>query len=205
MITERDQEILEALSLRTPVLSMEQIGRTWFSEGTAVARKRMTFLAESNWLKIATVAAHPILKLAAPVFTWKPGEQLPDPRRISRDLQSRWTRPLRPTAVCVPTRRTLSAFGGKARRLAAAQATHDLHVAEVFLRYRTSVPDKAARWTGEGVLASRGRNTKLPDAIIAGTSDEPPLVVEFGGAYPAARVDGILEHCLAENLPLEIW
>jgi hypothetical protein len=86
------------------------------------------------------------------------------------------------------------------------QLTHDLGVAETFLRFRETRPEEATLWKGEGIISPLRRKKKVPDAIIAGDAIWPPrLVVEFAGVYARERIEVFHWFCEKEQLAYELW
>ena len=53
---------------------------------------------------------------------------------------------------------------------------------------------------------SAASSTAPPIPILATRPEEPPrLVLEFGGAYDAARVERFHEDCAERRLPYQLW
>ncbi len=206
----RDDAILEALVLKVRVLSQEMISQAWWSESATPsvhAGRRLEQLTNADLLERTDVLAEPLLPLEAPICSWKPGETDPDFEAVGYALQSRWTEPPQHTPVFVATTKSVNQYGGRGRgglqhRL---QATHDLHLAAVYLRYLRLDPDSATRWVGEDLLGQAGFRIKDPDAIVLGSDGKPDWVVEFGGRYDARRVKEFHEHCERFALRYELW
>jgi hypothetical protein len=97
----------------------------------------------------------------------------------------------------IATEQASQRFGGTARGCLRhpTQATHDLGVAQVWLRFLQANPALAAAWHGEDLLASTRRGEKLPDAFILGDQNTVTWVIEFGGDYD----------CAARQLPYQLW
>lgn len=209
MLTPRDLSILDALTLRVRVLSVAQIARGWWLESThseAAAGGRMKRLEGEGLVIRFTLVSHPELALAAPLAHWRPGDAPPEFGALSHRLKSRWTLPPVPLAAVIATREAGLRFGVKGGRFPKpTEQSHDLHFSAVFLRKRDEEPDCVPRWRFEtALLAERfaGEPGELPDAVIEG---DPPLAVEFGGAYPRERLEGFHRHCAERALPYEIW
>lgn len=194
-LTDREESLVRALSRQIRMVVLCQILRTFWTGSTSSernCRKRLALLSEHGLLNRVRVLAHPVLDLGAmgPVYRWQPGEPAPDPHRVSWQLQSRWTEPLRPTTVYLATPRAASIFGGasdgKVRNQ--CQVTHDVHVSEIYLHLKRSAPTLAAAWVGEDILAPSRKGQKLPDAILHDEAGNPRLVMECGGKYPPERV-----------------
>lgn len=209
-VTERERVIISALASKIRMLSFEQIRREWWPDSDAAdrnARRRLSELVEAGLLTRERVAAKPLLEMAEPVFRWKPDDAAPDYSSLSWQLQKRWTEPEREVTAYLASRKAASIFGGWAngRIKNPAQATHDFHVGAVYLKLLRTAPTLAAGWIGEEILSPTRQGQKLPDAILYDREGRPRLVVEFGGAYPAERVQSFHEDCEARKIPYELW
>ncbi len=210
MLTGREREIVGALASKIPMLAFAQILGGWWPESKSAptnARRRLSELVEAKLVVRERALARPLLVLAGPVFRWKPGEEAPAFGELSWRLQKRWTEPPREVMVYLATRRAASIFGGRAdgRITNPAQATHDIHLGELYLKLTREAPTLAAGWIGEDILAPTREHQKLPDAILHDREGRPRLVMEFGGSYPTERVKAFHEDCAARELPYEIW
>lgn len=205
--TTRDRAVLEALALRVPFLSTEQIARTWWQGSALVlARRRLARFVAAGLLWRANVTAHPELALEHPVATWRPGAAAPDFGAVSYRLQSRWTATPRPTAIFRATTTLARRLGGHGGRLPhETHVNHDLHIGTLYLRLLTSDPNAAARWVSERELAPERRNQKLPDAALRAPTGQLERVIEFGGAYNVEHVRAFHDDCARRSLPYELW
>lgn len=210
-LTPRDDEILRTLALSVRMLSLAQVAGAWWAPtaaGEANARRRLASLAESRLVGSARVHARPLPELACPVLAWSPGQADPDFDAVSWALQSRWTKAPRRIVVYFVTRRGANQYGGRLRGQIKQelQVSHDLGVAQVYLRLRAEQPDAALRWTGEDTLRTGRKRQKIPDAMLRPCSSHAsPLVIEFGGAYDARRVRSFHHDCSKRKLPYQLW
>jgi hypothetical protein len=209
-MTERDQEIIVALSAKIRMLSFEDILETWWPPSKSAvtnARRRLTAMVDERLLVKDRAFARPRLPLTEPVSRWKPGQEPPSFGELSWKLKSRWTEEPREITVYLATRRAAGIFGGTAdgRIKNPSQTTHDIHLGALYLKLRRETPTLAAGWVGEGVLAPTREKQKLPDAILHDREGRPRLVMEFGGAYPADRLEAFHEDCAQRQLPYELW
>jgi hypothetical protein len=209
-MTERDREIIVALSAKIRMLSFEDILETWWPPSKSAvtnARRRLSAMVDERLLVKDRAFARPRLSLAEPVFRWKPGQEAPAFGELSWKLKSRWTEEPREITVYLATRRAAGIYGGTAdgRIKNHSQTTHDIHLGALYLKLRREAPTLAAGWVGEGVLAPTRERQKLPDAILHDREGRPRLVMEFGGAYPADRLEAFHEDCAARELPYELW
>lgn len=213
-LTTRDRAILEALTQRVRVLTLRQIARTWWADsGERAAESRLRRLEAQNLLSLRRELAHPEIEISEPTVAWEPGKQDPDAGALSYRLQSRWTM-LPSSTLCVSaTRLSASNFGGHGGRPSrAVERTHDIHMAAVYLVYRSRSPEVLQWWIfEERIKAERklvtGRaktfGEKLPDAILR--TPLGPKAIEFGGAYGKDKVLSFHRYCKDQALPYEIW
>ncbi len=209
-MTPREQELVSALALKIRMLSFDEILRSWWPasrSATTNARRRLAELVHDGLLVRERALARPRLPLEEPIFRWKPGEAAPDFGKLSWTVKSRWTEPPREVTVYLASRRAAAIFGGKANGKIKnpSQATHDIHLGALYLKLCREAPTIAAGWIGEDILAPTREHQKLPDAILHDRDGRPRLVVEFGGAYPAERLQAFHEDCAARELPYELW
>lgn len=210
ILVDRDQEILRTLALKVRLLSLAQLAAAWWPDSPAAistTRRRMNQLTGLGLVAALKVLARPVPEVTAPVACWRPSEPPPHFGALAWTLQSRWTEQPRQTTVYVATRKAAHFFGGYAHGTLKHdyQATHDLGVAAVYLHFRAEAPSSAAEWVGEDVLRRLSRRHKLPDAVLGQSPTRPRLIIEFGGAYHAARVRHFHDDCQSRGLPYEIW
>lgn len=206
--TTRDEQILETLALRVRVLSLSQVAAAWWAasgQPLPRARARMTVLTNAGLVQRLLLLARPLLSLRAAVLLWQPGDEQPNYGAIADRLKRRWTEPPRPTTVFVATNLAARQFAGVAGRLRAEQATHDIHVAALYLLTRATAPTTAARWWVEDLRGKAGYHIKDPDVLIEDDSGHVVEAIEFGGEYDAKRVEEFHRHCAERELPYQLW
>lgn len=208
----REQELLELLTRRVRVLSLEQVARTFYPEhddAIGRARRRIRALSRAGWISVVNKMAHPELDLEGPLFVWHPSDSWIEFGELSYRLRRRWRLPPRNTLFVAATKSANRRFGGYVggRQSRRSEVTHDLHLAAVYLWYRTHAPAKAKRWVSEQeqYALGGGRGRRLPDAIIrAGKSTRgQDLIVEFGGAYSKRKLEEF--HAAMHHLPYQLW
>ncbi len=207
-MTNRDQEILLALALKVRLFSLRQIAAHWWAGELANARRRLKHLQAGELVRRVTVPVRTLPPIERPVASWQPGHSDPDFSAVSYRLQSRWkSRPVRLVTAFIASGKTAQLFGGKNRGELKypTQATHDLGVAEVWLRFHECVPAWAEAWQSEDQLAHTRRGEKLPDAFLVNEEGQTDSVVEFGGAYDARRIEELHRDCASRDLPYQIW
>ncbi|MBK8913001.1 MAG: hypothetical protein IPM64_00110 [Phycisphaerales bacterium] len=208
-MTERDQEILEILTRRVRVLSLSQVAATWWPQtpnGQDLAKARLKELERLGLIRQLYLLARPEPPLNSPIVTWKPGAIEPSFGAVAYQLRSRWTRPARRVLSAIATERAGIRFAGTGGRTPrASEATHDLCLATVYLRLRTTDSRRARRWVSEAALYEQGegRDDRLPDAVIVTRSGK--TAIEFGGAYPPAKVAAFHAFCAQRGWGYELW
>lgn len=211
-LTTRDDEILDTLTLRVRVLTLEQVVRTWwpsYTHGLQSALRRLRQLEGEGSIRIFDMLAHPELSLVEPVFTWRAREPAPDFDKVAYRLSARWNLPpIRHTAL-IATRKMGQHYGGwGGRHPRPTERTHDLHMAALYLMKRAASPEARRYWLSEEKLRERRAGQKhtqrqhLPDAIIARPKR---TAIEFGGAYKVDKLRSFHLYCERIGLPYEMW
>lgn len=207
-LTQRDNELLESLTRRIRVLSVDQIHRSWWPDSSTseTTVRRLRQLEHAGYLDRILLMAHPESALSDPILIWKSGEPLPNLGSVAWQLQSRWPEPLISTDCVIATRMAGVFFGGHGgRKPRRAETTHDLHLSAVFLQMRTDSPERAQSWISEDERKKEtGHGEKLPDAIV--TDGSRRTAIELGGkSYDREKLEAFHDFCVASDLDYEIW
>ena len=203
-----EEQILRALANDVRVLSLTQVARTWWSDtkwGRSRAKASMTELDARNWLQIHRSLARPIVELHKPLLSWSPSDASPGFEELSRTLHRRAVQAASMTSFIFASARTVAMFGlGRALSVKLTQMTHDLHVSEVYLWHRKNGLS-ARNWLSEDRLPRDWPLRARPDAVL--TSDDAKIQcgIEYGGDYPAKRLEELHEGLSSINLKYEIW
>lgn len=207
--TSRDIQIVEALTLKTRVMTLDQIARLWWPKsknGASDAKKRILKLRKAGCIERYQINTHPIISMVSPVTQWRPNLEVPDFSSVAWKLKQRWILTHTPTWVFVATRRAANLFGSFGGKLKdPLQVTHDIHLSEVYLKYSFEFPGQADRWVGEDAFLKAGHGIKDPDAFLLDENGTITKVVEFGGKYSADRVEQFHRHCEERELEYELW
>lgn len=211
-LTTRDDEILDTLTLRVRVLTLEQTVRTWwpgFAHGRQSALRRLRALERVDKVHVFEMIAHPELPLIEPVFAWRPGGLEPDFHKLAYRLGARWNQPpIRYTAI-IATRvagRHYGGWGGRYPR--STERTHDLHMAALYLLKHAQNPTIQRHWLSEEKVRESRKGEKrlekqhLPDAIVRRPKR---IAMEFGGGYKVDKLRSFHTYCQRKGLPYEIW
>lgn len=227
-------EIVDVLSNQVRYLSLSQIASHWFShdltsddldsrclfydktlgavqnsDSNAIrhASSLIKKLSENGWLQMAQIFCRPIMPMYRPLFEWRHTQSSPPYRELARQLGMRARSQVKITTVVCATKKAKFLFGSgeSVHRPKLAQATHDLHLAEVYLVYRQRDFDVRHRWLGEEVLPLNWPIRQRPDAVLVDHDGHFIRAIEYGGNYSMERLSA-LHHGL-ESIPLayEIW
>jgi hypothetical protein len=205
-----EREMLEMLSNQIHFLALSQVAREWFGNSPSALRQaaRMAqHLSNGAWIAVNQVLARPISDLWTPLCCWQHGQPEPDFRRVIRILHRRAKVSARVTPIVAATTRARALFGDgrEPRRIKLTQTTHDLHVAEVFLRYGEQGFDVQSSWLSEDRLPLAWPLRQRPDALLLDDEGHFLRAIEYGGDYPIERLQEL--HFALASLPLayEIW
>jgi hypothetical protein len=207
-LTNRDREISQALVQKVRIFGQRQVADHWWGGELANCRRRLKRLAQNGLLARITVQARSLPALESPLVSWQPGDAAPNFGQVAYRCQQRWRcRPTRPCTAWIVTETGAQLFGGVRRGdlKHAMQATHDLGVAAIWLRFREVAPQWAAAWRSEDLLAHTRQGEKLPDAFLVDQAEQVLWVVEFGGSYDAQRVQTFHQDCVTRSLPYQLW
>ncbi len=205
--TQRDYDILFALSCRVRLVTLSQAAAIWWPASVPQAANRgLTKLVNDGLLETTYVNAE-VLKLGSrPLCSWKPGIDDPDFERLSDAARTRWSNLTQPHRVFYASRRCANLFGSSATGLPPQiQRDHDLLLAQVYLFYRQSRPQLAERWIGEDTLDKAGYCQKDPDAFLIDDEGIPIRVIESSGRYGVKQVESFHDYCAQYDLSYELW
>lgn len=207
-LTERDQELLQALVCKVRLFALRQAASHWWLGDIANARRGLKRLKSVGLVERIAVRSRSLPTFSGPVSAWQPGHQEPDHSAVANTLQQRWKgRAVREAAACVATEHAARLFGGRRHSglKNPLQATHDLGVAAVWLRLHAEAPEWADAWHGEDLMAHTRIGQKLPDSFIVDGDGNTVSVIEFGGSYDTQRVTDFHRDCADRGLPYQIW
>lgn len=206
---DRAEIILEALTRRVRLITVDQAADTWWwltVRPRTNAKKCLRKLERQGLVEFITIMAMPEIDLGKPVFEWHPGNPPPKFGPIAYRLRTRWNAPLVPTEAVIATIKAKRLYGGYigGRKPRRSEATHDVHLTQVYLRLRRTNPEFAAQWVSDAQQYAEGggKNARLPDAVIReGTSVH--MLIEFAGAYSKQKLEAF--HGQAKRYPYQLW
>ena len=208
-LSDRDLDLLDALTLRIRVLSIAQVARHWFGtlrDPVQQATRRLSTLQRAGFIEPVSMSARPELHLALPLATWTPGDGEPRFEHLASTLDARWREPATPTAIIIASRKAGHARGGCGGRWPRrSEVSHDLTLAGLYLAWQQNRPSRGEEWISEARLrmAGFGDEDHLPDAMIEQAGRR--RVIELGGAYSAAKLRDFHRFCAERDLPYELW
>lgn len=88
-LTNRDSQIIEALTQKVRLFAQRQIAEHWFGGEMVNARRRLKRLAAIGLVTRLSVQARPLPPLERPLACWRPGEPEPDFGAIAYRCQER--------------------------------------------------------------------------------------------------------------------
>ena len=203
--TEEDEALLNMLTTKVRLLSLEQVAKAWAGDKKYV-RRRLRRLSSLGLIAIEPVNVRPMIELATPIVRWLPGDDKPNFHKTSYRLQSRWKGDLVTLTACWATKQASHIYGGRGGGPPhRSQLTHDLHLSEVFVQLLRGFPEHAKCWVGEDSAPGTNAHDKVPDALLLDSCGKPDRVIEFGGAYGARRVELFHNTCSEKGLAYELW
>lgn len=114
-LTNRDVDLLETLTLKVHLATLEQMTKGWWmgsTRGEKAARERLSKLEKEGWVLRHRVNAHPMLPLLKPELTWQPGQCLPEFAPVSYRLKKRFRHPMELTTIYMAAPKAANHFGG---------------------------------------------------------------------------------------------
>jgi hypothetical protein len=193
------QEIVEVLATKVRLLTDEQVGEAWFGERArprASARRALKRLESKGLVKTAWAMAHPRISLDGPLYSYR-GSETPEPDfgRLAWKAAHRFKEPVVRAFVAKATKNTMRAFGRESchRSERTSEITHDIHVSELFLKFRNE--GSAGLWQGEDELTGMVR----PDAAV-GT-----VALDFIGSYSKAKLIALYGSYLSNGIQDFDW
>lgn len=206
-LTDKHCEILEPLTRKIRVLTHQQIARTFFAgikDKENTIRSLVSELAEAGFLKSYSAMVHPEIQLKAPLCNYSPGNPDPDFRLLARETRGRWKLAPIATDIVFATEHAKEVFGGYlgGKKPRASETRHDIHVAQIYLKLAKQDPTLSEAWVSEEqlLLERAGKDGRLPDVLLR---TDNPVIIEFGGAYPRAKLEAF--HVEQKGQSYELW
>ncbi|MBD3334267.1 MAG: hypothetical protein GF355_02020 [Candidatus Eisenbacteria bacterium] len=220
-LTDRDTDILEVLLECVPLLSIDQIARTWWKRrrrAQEAAHGRLRLLEREAFVDLCVVVASPPELLPEdPHVVWRPGDPCPDHWSLRQYAREYPGGPL----VEIPC--VVLSEGG-ARLLSPApeirprvqtwdDGSYSLRLAELYLRLQARSPSVASTWRHRertrrsnelsvpvARVRSRGRFQTLD--VFSPNLDTPD---PDPGLDEGTRLEWLHSHCLRFGIPYAWW
>lgn len=204
----REEEIVRTLANDVRVLSLQQVARTWWTDtrsGRSRAKQAMLRLELDGWVQLHRSLARPVVEPRTPLVRWSPGDLAADMWSLSRTLHQRACEAASMTDFVLANAKGVALFArGPAPSVKLTQMTHDLQVAEVYLRYRAEgVPN--LHWRSEDRLPAEWPLRQRPDAVLVDDGGVIRRAIEYGGDYAPSRLTELHDVFSSLDLCYEIW
>lgn len=203
----RDDDLIGVLGESLRALTIEQIARIWWcstSNPLVNALRRVRELERKGLLTTRELLAHPETPLAQPLAIWCPGRLPPSMPSIAHIGRTRWAGVQRLTTFVLASEALRRQATGQAvRELRASEATHDLHVAAVYLTMRRELPTRAASWRLEAGFGDGRGAPKVPDAMVCDGLRR--TAIEVVGAYDVEKLEALHRACESRSVGYELW
>ncbi len=201
-------DLMETLTCRVRLLSLAHIHQGWAeqfgSSGATVDAIKQLVDAGLIVGDVWNLPASPIGE--QPLTAWTPQHMAPDLIQIAEVVQTRWNEPSEPTPVVAATHKAARLFGSSAGGLPPTNhRNHDLLLAGVYVRYRTTEPELVDTWLGEDAVAIAERGIKNPDAFLFDDEGNVIRVIESAGRYSLKQLESFHRHCESAELSYELW
>lgn len=204
--TDEEFSVARALALQLRLMSLGQVAHGWYrghSDSECRADTALAKLRAAGIVDRLRLEAHPFLPQVRPLMAWNRDALRANPpcwETIAEQTRGRWQLPHEPVEVYRATKRACHLFGAfvDAGRERHCEATHDLHLAQVFVAYRLRKPRLAAQWLGEAAFPKLGfqiRGMKDPDAFLVSGDGTAVRIIEFAGSYEADHLRSFHDHC----------
>lgn len=201
--TRIELDLMEVLSCKVRILSLEQACRIW---SEVDVRKSISRLSMAGLLELEewSVQLPPVAK--SPTVIWRLNEAQPDAWKLSKHFRKRWNRNRDNVTILRATAEAGLVFGGRTEKTSRSfEQGHDLLLSEVYILYRIEIPKLAACWIGEAAMPLAPHGVKNPDAFLFDESLVCRRVVESAGAYSQYQVETFHRYCVEARLPYELW
>ena len=210
-LSEIDEDILRTLALKVRVLSIDQVARTWWPEVSNPQKRaaaRMRELQQGGLIECFSMPARPVPDVSEPLAVWQPGLPTPDFKSVTHVARKRRDGESKSAALVAASDAGGRQFGGRGGRgLRVCEASHDLHVSEVFFEdFRRRTPARAASWVRDDLLLTQGHSIsdKLPDALVTDGCSKTAIEI-CGDSYSDEDLQGKHDWCEKVRYGYELW
>lgn len=183
LITDRDEELLLALARSVRALTFNQVRAHFGWKSVSGLRRRLRRLSAEGLITTEYIGLYDWPEPQRPLANWQPHMEKPDLANVARQVGNRWRSPSRLTPVFLASAQCCRDLGtGRVRTVNRSDATHDLYLSEVYLRWYRCDP----HWRIECDLSLRS-NESNPDALTR--ANGKPTAIEVVGKYTLAKLE----------------
>lgn len=198
----RPDDLVRVLTRFVRVLTVEQAQRFGLATDGALRQtieqhRRRGILAT---LRVPVIAIEPA---GQPLLKWVPGDPGPEWDELSRRLRRRWGGDAVMRTLVHATRLGGSLHGSRpGRPPRSSEASHDVALAEIFLRHFHRQP---AGWRREDELPAEpfAHAPVRPDACVFRKGRV--VAIELGGRYRPEKLKRFHDFCDDREVPYELW
>lgn len=202
------RQIIKVLADSVRAMTLEQISEHWWTNtrwGRSRAKASMRELASNGWINLQNALVRKIHRPRCPLLVWKPGDVQPVFEQTARVLQRRAKFDAKFVTVAYASRRAVVFFGnGPAPSIKLTQLTHDLNVSEVYLHIFRG-RESELRWLSEDRLPRSWPIRERPDAVLIDATGKVVRAIEYGGDYPASRLEQLHVSLAKAEIGYELW
>lgn len=205
--TARDLDIVESLTQRVRLLSLDQVARIWWAKGSGlrVVHRRLRKLAEAGLIECRLVNVCIGIQPTEPLISWSAGDEEPNADKLADRNQSRWDQRAVPTEIITATRLAANLFGSSVFGLPPVHhRDHDLLLSEIYVVYCIRRPTEANLWRGADNSCS---DSPVPraDAFLLNEDRTVVRAIESAGHAGAHEITAFHRRCAQASLSYELW
>lgn len=203
MMTERDLQIAEALSLRVVLMDLQQIASVWWNEDHNAARRRLTTLVTARVIDrtMANVCPRP----TDCRLSWVAGDRTPDFEQVREESKGRWQRPAQPTELFSASARTLNLHGTeRSHHTTIDERNRQMLLSDVFVVSTTTRSMDASHWHIQSRRNMEESGQGRPDVLVTDVSGSPIRAISTVSGS-RRRMEEVHSFCVERELPYEIW
>ena len=203
MLTERDLQIADALTIRVQLLDFRQLAMIWWERNETSARRRLATLVTAGVLE--RTIANASRTGSGCVLAWTPGDRTPDFRELGERLRGRWRMPAKPVELFSATPFTANLFGSDIGRFTSIEERNrQLRLSQAFVNCATTrrieVPQWHLRSHGNREESGHGR----PDVVISDSLGKSVHAIGMASTS-CRRMEELHAFCVGQELPYELW
>ena len=205
--TDRDLDIVETLTRRVRLLTLEQVAGIWWPDAVTlrVVRRRLRKLADAGLIerRVINIGVRPTP--LTPLVGWSPGDDVPNADQISRLARSRWIRGTVSRELVSATKLAANLFGSTLTGLPPVHhRDHDLLLSDVYAHYRKAKPVPASDWRNADSLPG-DRNLPRADAFLVDAEQTVIRAIKSAGRAKPKVISTFHVRLANANLAYELW